>query len=538
MAQSQPYGVSCKGGLDTNLNQFEMLATPGIATVLENFEVDSDGGYRRISGFAPFGGDDATKPNTTNDIVGLFVYADGLIACAGTNIYFTLDGETWLQINRDSVAGGGDNYSAFTGRSALARTNQSECTFALYEGASTYGELIITDDSAGTKPFYFKMTGSGALSGRTYFAKEITISSSITAKTCVIHDKHLVVAGDSTTPNTIYYSGTSDIDDFTTTGSGTIALDDKVIGLKSFRDDLIIFCQNSIYKLQNINNSSTIVVTPITQNVGCLSNHSIQEIGGDLVFLSPDGIRTLAGTVRIGDVELGSVSRQIQSIINDIADGMATYKISTVVLRRKSQYRLFYTTTSEGASSAKGIIGSITKNGFEWSETKGIQARAITSGFNSDGIEKLYHGDSDGYVYLHDSGNSLYHSGTEANILATYVTPNFDFGDHGTRKHMNYIKISVSPEGSVQPELRVRYDYEDTNVPQPSDYTLSSIPLPSVFGTATFNTGTFGATKDPTVRQSIQGTGYTTSFRIRSDDTKPAYAINGLYIDYTPVNRR
>ena len=44
MAQSQPYGVSCKGGLDTNLNQFEMLATPGIATALENFEVDSDGG--------------------------------------------------------------------------------------------------------------------------------------------------------------------------------------------------------------------------------------------------------------------------------------------------------------------------------------------------------------------------------------------------------------------------------------------------------------------------------------------------------------
>ena len=139
---------------------------------------------------------------------------------------------------------------------------------------------------------------------------------------------------------------------------------------------------------------------------------------------------------------------------------------------------------------------------------------------------------------MHDSGNSFYHSGTEANILATYETPNFDFGDHGTRKHMNYIKISVSPEGTIEPELRVRYDYEDVNVPQPSDYTLSSVPLPSVFGTATFNTGVFGGTKDPTVRQAIQGTGYTASFRIRSDDTKSAYAINGLYVDYTPVNRR
>ena len=65
---------------------------------------------------------------------------------------------------------------------------------------------------------------------------------------------------------------------------------------------LIIFCTNSIYKLQNINNSSTITVVPITKNVGCMDGASIQEIAGDLVFLSPDGLRTIAGTTRIGDV--------------------------------------------------------------------------------------------------------------------------------------------------------------------------------------------------------------------------------------------
>jgi hypothetical protein len=99
-------------------------------------------------------------------------------------------------------------------------------------------------------------------------------------------------------------------------GAGSIKLSDQVIGLKSFRGDLIIFCRNSLHKLININDSSNIAVVPITQNVGCLSSHSIQEIGGDLVFLSPDGIRSVAGTSRIGDVELGSVSRQIQSVIS------------------------------------------------------------------------------------------------------------------------------------------------------------------------------------------------------------------------------
>ena len=52
---SQAFGFSCKGGLNTNLNQFELLSTPGAATELRNFEVDSDGGYRRVNGYVSFG---------------------------------------------------------------------------------------------------------------------------------------------------------------------------------------------------------------------------------------------------------------------------------------------------------------------------------------------------------------------------------------------------------------------------------------------------------------------------------------------------
>ena len=133
-------------------------------------------------------------------------------------------------------------------------------------------------------------------------------------------------------PNTIYYSGTDDIDDFTSTGSGSIKLDDQVVGLKSFRDDLIIFCKNSIYKLVNINSSSTIAVEPITQNIGCMDGDSIQELGGQLLFLAPDGIRTVAGTARIGDIELGSLSRKIQPIIGDVASNINSYNINSCVI--------------------------------------------------------------------------------------------------------------------------------------------------------------------------------------------------------------
>ena len=542
---TQPYALACEGGLDKASSSFELLRRPGAATRLRNFEVDIAGGYRRINGFSVLGGGSAARPNSTNDILGLHVYADGVIACSGTNIYFSLDGTSWLQINRDSVAGGGDNYSTFTGRSALARTSQGKAHFVTYEGDTTYGEVIITDEGSGVKPFYFKMTGSGALSDRTYFAKEITVSGSHYPKFCTIHDKHLVVSGAATSPNTIYYSGTSDIDDFSSTGSGSIVLDDQVVGLRSFRDDLIIFCKNSIYKLININNSSTIAVQPITQNIGCLDGKSIQEIGGDLVFLAPDGIRTLAGTVRIGDVELGTVSRSIQPIMKDIADNISSYNISSIVIRDKSQYRLYYGSSSTGTAS-EGIIGTLKTNEqgftqFQWSETLGIDASAAAaSGFNSSGVEKHYHGDYNGYVYNHDTGTSFNPATVATNINAEYQTPDLDYGDLGTLKTLKYVKLSVTPEGDIAPSFKIRYDYDNTDTPQPSDYTLS-VSKPSLFGNATFGTAggyTFGAPSDPITKQTVEGSGHSNYFRVFSNDTNDSYTINGIYIDYEPSGRQ
>ena len=510
-----------------------MLSQPGFATRLRNFEVDPDGGYRRIDGFTEFGD---TRPNSSEGILGMTVYADGVVVCSGTGIFFSQDGTSWLQINRASVSGSGDNYSTFTGRSVAARTSQGRCTFALYEGTSDYGELVICDGV--NEPFLFQMTGTDAdITNRTFFAKEITVSGTTGPAVGVIHDKHLVVAGASTAKNTIFYSSTNDIDSFTGSGAGRIVIEDAVVGLASFRSDLIIFCKNSIHKLVNINNSSTVAVVPITTNVGCVSGGSIQEIGGDLLFLSPDGVRTVAGTARIGDVELGSVSRQIQSLISDIAAD-SEFVITSGVLRSKSQYRLFYSKVGESPTIAKGIIGTLTSNGFAWSETLGIQALGFVSDLDKDGIEQVYHGDKDGYIYNHISGNAFRSAGSARDIDAVYQTPDFDFGDVGTRKTLKYARVSFSPEGAVEPSFRVRYDYEDPDRPQPEPFAVTTIALPAIFGTSAFNAVTFGATTDPMERITLEGSGNTCSFRITSEDQKSAYAVNGLYIDYMPSGRR
>ena len=533
MASGQPFSVALVGGLNKSTNSSALLKTPGVATKLRNFEVSDEGTYRRINGFTLFGD---TLPNSSEDIEGLLVYADGVIAVAGNDIFFSQDGESaWLQLNKDSVSGSGDNYSTFTGRSELSLTSVDQCEFAIFEGASDFGEVIITDNSGNNKPFLFKMTGTDTdVTNRTFFASQITISGSTKAKFCTIHDQHLVVAGDPTTPNTIYYSGTNDIDSFSSTGSGSITLEDKVVGLKSFRNELFIFCQNSIFKLQNINDSNSVAVVPVTKNVGCLDGKTIQEIAGDLIFLAPDGFRTVAGTSRIGDVELGTISQAIQPIINDIATNADTLQFSSVVLRNKSQYRMFYSTTSTSQFTAKGVIGTLRSNGFEWSETLGIVAPAITSGFTSSGVEKIYHGDRDGKIYNHNTGNSF--NGT--NVEAEYQSPDYDYGDLGTLKTLDYVKIAFTPEGACQPSLRVRYDYDSLTSAQPADIVLDAIPEPAIFGTAVFGTQKLGATEQPLVRQVLTGSGHSNFFKVFSNDTNAPYSINGLYVNYRPSGRQ
>lgn len=534
MARSQPFTVACEGGLVTASNQIDLLRRPGVATELENFEVAIEGGYRRISGFTKFGEGSATQPTGgATTILGVFAYADGVIATAGTNIYFSNDGITWLQINKLS-AGGGDDYTTFTGKSATARTGQGQCQFVLFEGATfDYGEVIIADGA--NKPWAFRMEGTGALNTRTFFTEEITVDGTNGVKYITIHDHHLIAAGVENNLNTVYYSVYNDPNNFTGTGAGSVTISDQVQGIKGFRTDLIVFAENSIHKLININDSANIRIDPITESIGCLSGYSIQEIGGDLIFLAPDGLRTVAGTARIGDVELGTVSKAIQPIMREVAENINNFQITSIVLREKSQYRLFYSNVNAVASGQKGIIGTLRPNGFEWSETKGLEVTEIGSGFDTDGVEKYYHGNNSGYVFIHDSGDDFDGSA----ILARYATPDYDYGDLGTLKTLHYLKVSIAAEGLVTPEVQVKFDYNSGDVPQPaSNYSLGTVNPSSIFGSAVFGTNIFGASASPMLRTPLQGSGTSNNFTVITNDSKAPYRINGLYVDYIPSGRR
>jgi hypothetical protein len=210
-------------------------------------------------------------------------------------------------------------------------------------------------------------------------------------------------AGMSGEPQSLVFTAPFTDDDFTpANGAGTIRVDSDITGLFPFRDALFIFCEERIFKLVG-NTIGDFVVQPVTREIGCLNNFTIQEFGGDIVFLGPDGLRTVAGTERIGDVELGTISRQVQKRFLDLSD---VDEFSSVVIPDKTQYRVFFTNASTTRAATKGVICVRKGQAYEFGDLLGIRATSTDSVVVA-GDTIVLHGDFDGYVYRQEQGSTF-----------------------------------------------------------------------------------------------------------------------------------
>ena len=594
----QGISINCEGGLDLVSSTSLLFRTPGVAQRLNNFESSIHGGYRRISGFSKFG---SSQVSGGNQLEGIFRYAKGVVACASSNIFYSADGNSWTQVNKDTyqtktgtvavtsgsatITGSGTAFttefaigddilingeqflvlsiatdtsmtadgnfassassqaikkngatiSQLNSASAVSRGSQSLCEFTVYESNKQYGKLYIADGENKIAELVIEITDAGV---HTFSFKELNRSAPTDPSLVTIFGERLIVAGQSSNPQQVAYSTRLTPENFTGASAGTVDVGDQIVGIKSFRNKLIVFCKNSIYQLSNLD--STAVLSSVTKNIGCVSGKTIQEIGGDLIFLAPDGLRTIAGTARIDDIELGSISRKILPVFrDDVFPNLSTITFSSMVIREKSQYRLFYFKNGTADLQQKGILGTfkISSQGvplYEWSQTTGIPARITHSGFDENDNEVHYHATTDGRVYNHDTGTSF----DGSNIPCEYKTPDLDYGDSGVRKTLYYIKTSIRAEGSND-NLKVlcRYDFDDNNVPQPTELAIGSLASPAVFGTAVFASAVFGQTLFPQQKINLTGSGFTNNFRISSNGTGSSYTVSGFYVDYIPGGR-
>jgi hypothetical protein len=286
-------------------------------------------------------------------------------------------------------------------------------------------------------------------------------------------------------------------------------------------------------------NIADFVVSEVTTNLGCVVPDSVIEIAGNLLFLGPDGFRPVAVTANIGDVQLETVSKKIQFTINAIlqdvvAEDIDVETLSSVVIRKKSQFRLFI--PAEGSFS---LLGGLRESGggigFEFGQLFGIPATCASSGYIGT-AEFVIHGDATGKVYTQESGTSF-----DTNpILSVYQTPYYYFEDPTVRKNFYNVTTFLRGEGASNIALAVSYDFDDSvGVFNPANYAITTAGAAAYYNEAVYDANAiYDGNPSPVEKTNISGSGFSIAFKYVTNDTNASHTIQGLVMNYATNDRR
>ena len=531
--QWQTFPIEFRGGLISNLSPLQQGTNAvGSATLLQNFEVNKEGGYSKIKGYEKFS--DTTVPGS-GPVLGLKVISSGRTVVArqnGSNVteWYYGTGTTWTSMASGPLLGSRVRHTSF---------NLDGDDKVVFVDGVNYPAVYNTSGNTLT---YMTSADSPDVQGAEHVA--FFANAAFFAK-----------------GNNLYYTAPQTVDGFGV-GSGVLNVAHDITGLAVFRDQLIIFTQNTIKRLTGSTEANW-DVSSITDRIGCINGDTIQEVGGDIMYLAPDGIRLLSATDRIGDFGLDIASDVIEKDAKVFLSNTSNF--SSLLLRGKAQYRIFAYVESEQQEAAKGLIATkLNAQGagsMGWSTSFGIKVFVADSAY-SGSVETACFANEDGYVYVLDTGSNF----DGGSIEAIYESPYMPMGDPQIRKTLYKMALYAEPTGSMNLDLNIKYDFgtgTNTGVIQPPTQGISSTgdsvfifgASSSVFGQQDPNNpatvditwvdynpdisyATYGGALDTVYNTNIIGSGKTVAIRIEDNSTNSTFTLDTAVLEYKTNDRQ
>lgn len=535
--------IICEGGLNTNENSLALSSDmPGSATRLVNFEPSNSGGYRRINGFIPLEGDaEIVSPSTSEGPV------LGIIGFNNTSV----KGFEFIAARKDI---GKDEYSLYRLTSGAwtkitlpaprnlvgANTNVVRIRHEITNFGSG-SHLFIVD---GVNPLLWydgsnwlemKSTGDGSFANPG--GNQLIDAPSVIA----VFKNHLFVACDQLQEFVVAHSAPNDpVNWKVADGGGQIFPGFDVVNIKPFRDELYVFGQEKIKKI--VTEGTSFLTKDVTYDLGCIARDSVLEVGGNLIFLSQDGLRPVAGTDKINDVDLGLLTLDIQPNMDLLISEGDLRSLIGVAIKKKTQFRYFYNSEALATEDSVGLLGSVrrsrrTQREWEFGELLGIRAFSTWSGMRA-GREMVLHGDYNGGVYQQEVGNSF----NGKDILSIYTTPYLDFGDTEIRKLLRKIRTFARFEGYSEILLGINFDWGDTKIVQVPNERMTDENDGSKYDytTAVYDDSetVYGGAEISVLDKNIRGSSKSAQFTFVSEGVFPPFTIQGFVLSITQKGRQ
>jgi hypothetical protein len=187
--------------------------------------------------------------------------------------------------------------------------------------------------------------------------------------------------------------------------------------------------------------------------------YTIQNVGFSM-FLDDRGITDLQTSQNYGNFDHNSISEDIKTSLNLLRQSVTTSCIS----RDRSQYRLFFSTGNAYYITMRGrkVVG-IMPMYFD------AVANVAWSGETVDGIENIYIGGMDGFVYQLDKGTSF-----DGEDINAYFDLAYNF-QRSPRQDKSYLDttIEVNSKSYAVFNLGYKLGYASGNIPQPTSQNFT-----------------------------------------------------------------
>jgi hypothetical protein len=502
----ETYPVEFSGGLVTNVSPLQQAVNfPGSATALLNFEPSIEGGYKKIQGYEKWS--EFPVPGTGQIRASIITAPRSAITVRGGKYYTSVDKADWVE------------------RLDLSATAGNKIRWTIFNFNGT--EKIVMVDGV-NKPVFW-----------TSASQAITLDSAapsdVQGATRVANFKNHLFFAKGTT---LYFTSPfNELDYNAANGAGVIDVGSRITGLVVFREQLIVFSVDRIQRIAG-NTSSDFVMQPIAANTGAMCGDTIQEVGGDILYLGPDGVRFLSATERIGDFALERASEKIQKEVTNTFVDCGNY--ASVVIRAKNQYRLFrYDSDLEPQFQVSFLCTRFIdrqSSGVDWAELRGFKVYCSDSRQIGSSEYIIFASDTN-FLYTMEEGTSFDGSA----IPCRYRSPFWPITDPRIRKTIYKHTLYLKSEGALNVEARLIFDYNQKDVIQPEQFLLvqdtSGVSFWGDVGTV-WGSFTYGGTIDSVYSDQAVGSGFTVAVEYREESINPPFSLDTVILEFRANDRK
>jgi hypothetical protein len=295
--------VSAPGFMGLNTQDSSVSLEAGYATVANNCVIDKFGRIGARKGWVPSHATNSDLSTANVKAIGELIDNSGnsYIIAAGNNKLFKLVGTT---LTRLTYGGGGTAPTITDSNWQMAPLNG---VLYLYQAGH---DPLVFDPAVSTTTFKRVSEKTGYLGtvqnnntvisayGRTWSANNTSTKSTIQFSDLLAG--HVLNTGTS---------GTLDVSQVWPAGA------DEIISLAAHNNFLIVFGRRQVLIYSNATDPNNLTLSDAITGIGCVARDSVVTTGGDVIFLSDSGVRSLMRTIQEKSAPMRDISANVRDDI-------------------------------------------------------------------------------------------------------------------------------------------------------------------------------------------------------------------------------